>query len=129
MARRLTIEALILALLLAAPLGADTPLARQAPEDAAAKSGACLVCHEGIEKMHAAPAVKLGCVDCHGGDADVAVPPGAVPADATFDHAAYDAAKKASHVAPRFPERWPTSANPERTYTLLLDESAEFVRF
>ena len=34
-----------------------------------------------------------------------------------------------AHVLSRFPERWPTSANPERTYTLLNRESPEFVRF
>jgi len=31
-------------------------------------SGGCLTCHDGIEDMH--PAAKLGCVDCHGGDAE-----------------------------------------------------------
>jgi len=60
--------------------------------------------------MHASPNVKLSCVDCHGGNAT-----------------ATD--KAAAHVQPRFPEIWNTSANPKRTYTKLLDESAEFIRF
>ena len=37
--------------------------------------------------------------------------------------------KKQAHVQPRNPELWKTSANPPRTYTALLDESPEFVRF
>jgi hypothetical protein len=43
--------------------------------------------------------------------------------------AGYDEAKKAAHVKPRFPDRWKTSANPERPYTLTLEESPEFIRF
>ena len=34
-----------------------------------------------------------------------------------------------AHVLPRYPDRWPSSANPKRTYTLLNKESPEFVRF
>src|SRR5690606_8690716 len=34
-----------------------------------------------------------------------------------------------AHVLPRFPSRWKSSANPERSYTWLLKESPEFVRF
>ena len=80
-----------------------------------AKSSGCLRCHTGIEPMHASPAVRLGCVDCHGGDASAT----------TMQNA---------HIAPAHPERWTrngrvTSSNPERTYTALLDEPAQFVRF
>jgi hypothetical protein len=67
-------------------------------------------CHVGIEPMHASPAVHLACVDCHGGRADTTV-------------------KLAAHVTPRYPNEWPTSANPVRSYTLLNRESPEFVRF
>jgi len=57
----------------------------------------------------------LSCTACHGGN----------PAAKT---------KEAAHVRPRFPKSWQrdgksTGANPERTNTLLLRESAEFVRF
>ena len=77
--------------------------------------GGCVTCHKAIEPMHASGAVRLGCVDCHGGNATATT-------------------KEAAHVQPRHPEIWtrdgkPSSANPERTYTRLLDESAEFVRF
>jgi len=77
--------------------------------------------------MHASTAVRLGCVDCHGGDPEVAVPAGG--SGSAPGSAAYDDAKGRAHVLPRHPERWPTSANPERSYTALLDEPAEFVRF
>ncbi|HVR38853.1 MAG TPA: cytochrome c3 family protein, partial [Thermoanaerobaculia bacterium] len=60
--------------------------------------------------MHSSPAVKLGCTDCHGGNASALT-------------------KNEAHVQPRFPELWPTSANPPRTYTALLRESPEFVKF
>ncbi|HYI12445.1 MAG TPA: hypothetical protein VEK57_25550 [Thermoanaerobaculia bacterium] len=60
--------------------------------------------------MHASPAVKLGCIDCHGGDATATT-------------------KQQAHIQPRNPELWKTAANPERTYTALLQESPEFVRF
>src|SRR5436190_1325777 len=56
------------------------------------------------------PPVRLGCVDCHGGDPTAAD-------------------RVRAHVWPRHPEAWRTSANPVRTYTLLNHESPEFVRF
>lgn len=43
----------------------------------------------------------------------------------------YQAALDQAHVQPLYPDAWhyPSSANPERTYTLLNKESPEFVRF
>ncbi|HYU25059.1 MAG TPA: hypothetical protein VEO74_07650, partial [Thermoanaerobaculia bacterium] len=70
----------------------------------------CISCHKGIEPMHISAAVKLSCTDCHGGNGT------------TKD-------KKQAHVAPRNPAIWKTTANPPRTYTALLRESPEFVRF
>ena len=68
----------------------------------------------------------LGCTDCHGGNADVVKPVGL----AYGDEAYRDALDKA-HVQPRYPETWhyPSSANPERAYTLFNDEAPEYVRF
>ena len=47
-------------------------LNRQTPEQQLAKSEGCLSCHEGLDrgeqKMHASQTIRLGCVDCHGGD-------------------------------------------------------------
>ena len=103
-------RALVL-LILASPLW-SADLLRQTVQDAAAKSAGCLSakCHVGIEPMHVSPAVHLGCTDCHGGNA------------ATED-------KLQAHVAARHPQYWQSSANPLRSYTLLNQESPEFVRF
>ncbi len=112
---------------------------RQSREAAFAGSRGCLGCHAGIEPIHASEAVQISCVQCHGGDASATVRAGAPPGSQ-----GYEAALVAAHVQPRFPERWPrrpaaaapggtagrvSSANPERSYTLLLAESPEFVRF
>jgi hypothetical protein len=86
----------------------------QSKEDADRKSSGCIACHQATHDPHFAPTDKpsftLGCTDCHGGCAD------------TND-------KGKAHIAPRYPQFWPTSANPVRTYTLLNHESPEFIRF
>jgi len=66
--------------------------------------------------MHLNPAVKLGCTDCHGGNSSIRLTGGAQRGSDT-----YTKAFEAAHVLPRYPESWhyPSSANPERTYTLL----------
>ena len=51
------------------------------------------------------------------------------PKAARRDSAAYVGALEHAHVLPRFRSDGRTSANPERTYTLLNSESPEFVRF
>src|SRR5262245_39283862 len=50
----------------------------QTEDEVAAKSVSCLGCHTTTDRlsMHATPAVRLGCVDCHGGNANVAVTKG-----------------------------------------------------
>jgi hypothetical protein len=89
-------------------IGVD--LSRQTEADAAAKSRGCVACHQNVGDMHNKATVRLGCIDCHGGN----------PCAATMDEA---------HVHPRFPDAWPTSANPVRSYTLLNHESPDFIRF
>jgi len=103
---------------------------QRAATEAVAGSRGCVACHAGIEPAHVSPAVKIGCTDCHGGDASAAPPAGARPGDDAYERAKLDA-----HVQPRFPERWrrpdgaSPSANPVRPYTLSLEEPAEFIRF
>src|SRR5205807_2509786 len=75
-------------------------LSKQTDADALAKSRGCIACHENTGDMHAKATVRLGCTDCHGGNA---------AADT----------KECAHVLPRFPEAWPGSAKPVRSYTLL----------
>ncbi len=118
------------------------PVARQysahppAPEkqtgaEADTKSSGCKTCHSSTDQatMHVNPGVILGCSDCHGGDAKVEK-----PQSTTYKgerKSEYIAAMERAHVLPRYPLKWnyPSSANPERTYTLLNRESPEFIRF
>jgi hypothetical protein len=114
------------------PRSIDYPVYPPAPPEqtraeADAKSAGCVSCHTASDAgtMHVSPAVVLGCTDCHGGSADVSMPP--VP----HSDEAYAAARDKAHVLPRYPATWhyPASANPKRSYTLLNSESKEFVRF
>jgi hypothetical protein len=93
------------------------------------KSEGCQTCHTQTDSktMHANPAVKLGCTDCHGGDAKVVKPAGAHEKTDLL----YQKAMASAHVLPLYPDDWhyPSSANPQQTYTLLNRESPEFVRF
>jgi hypothetical protein len=88
-------------------------LTYQTTAEAAAKSRGCVECHENTRDMHATETVRLGCVDCHGGD----------PTRGKTD------GKDAAHVHPRFPDAWASAANPVRSYTLLNHESPDFIRF
>jgi hypothetical protein len=76
--------------------------------------------------MHSSPGVQLGCTDCHGGNSHVSLPQGISRGSAD-----YMKTLKLAHVLPRFPSQWrfPSSANPPQTYTLLNKESPEFIRF
>ena len=86
-------------------------LSSQTPAEAAFKSTGCITCHAGQHDPHFKPeTVRLGCTDCHGGDAT------------TTDI-------NRAHIIPRFPDAWRTSANPVRSYTLLNHESPDFIRF
>jgi hypothetical protein len=88
----------------------DSPLMRQTDEDVARKSNGCIQCHTDVGDMHNKETVRLGCVDCHGGD----------PCATT---------KEAAHVQPRFRAAWYSSANPVRSYTLLNHEDPAFIQF
>src|ERR1700753_1431828 len=102
--------------------------ADQTLADVTRKSIGCLGCHERTDatSMHDNPAVKLGCTDCHGGDASV-IPPKKLPRM----ELEYKRLRDMAHILPRYPEEWgfPKSATPPRTYTLLNRESPAFIRF
>lgn len=93
-----------------------------------AKSEGCLTCHTATDQpsMHFSEGVKLGCVDCHGGNATVVRSEADQP-----ESKAFQSALNKAHVQPLYPDAWdyPKSANPERTYTLLNQESPEYIRF
>jgi len=100
--------------------------AEQTLAQAETKSKGCITCHTATDShtMHQNPAVILGCTDCHGGNA-------AREARGAVGDKEYLAALREAHVLPRDEKawKWPASATPERTYTLLNRESPEFVRF
>lgn len=102
--------------------------ANQSLADVARKSIGCLRCHtqEDAPTMHDSPAVRLGCTDCHGGDASVIPPYGLPRMDLE-----YIRLRDRAHVLPRFPKAWgyPHGALPQRSYTLLNKESSAFIRF
>ncbi len=88
-----------------------TTLVDQTQAQVEAKSSGCLQCHEGSHDPHQSTNVRLGCTDCHGGDA----------------HRNLD--KEQAHIHPKFPELWQNSANPVDSSVLLNHESTAFIRF
>src|ERR1043165_5319086 len=83
----------------------------QSQAAADAKSSGCIQCHAGVEPMHKAAHVVLGCTDCHGGNP------------------ARNLKKEQAHILPQHPEFWKTSANPPNSNVWLNHESPEFIRF
>ena len=110
----------------AKPEPEKSEMAKQGQADADRKSTGCVTCHTKTDSpsMHTATTVKLGCIDCHGGKVEVKAPEGAAAGTP-----AYEAAKRQAHVLPKNKEVWRTSANPTHSYTAILQESQEFVRF
>jgi LVIVD repeat len=101
-------------------------LSRQSQAEVDKKNVGCVSCHTATDSanMHQDPTVKLACVDCHGGRGDAVR-----QASVTPDSSAYQAVKNTAHVQPRVRDLWRSSANPVRSYALLNQESAEFIRF
>jgi len=94
-----------------------------APEE---ESAGCVSCHTPTDEptMHPTKTVHLGCTDCHGGDSSIAIRPGTAPTSAE-----YRAAKEKAHVHPRNAAFKDRGNVPERSYTLWLKESAEYIKF
>jgi len=99
----------------------------QSEADMMAKSEGCYSCHVRTDRptMHATPAVRLGCTDCHGGDAAEFGDP-----KLGYDDPRNLAVMKRAHPQPTLPGAWhDSSANPKRSYTLLNKEAPEYIRF
>src|SRR5688572_23593737 len=77
--------------------------AGQTIAEVSAKSDGCYSCHVRTDAptMHETPAVRLGCTDCHGGDATVVG-----NSELPHDHPDYVAARELAHVLPKYPETW-----------------------
>ena len=95
-------------------------------DEAHQKSAGCVGCHNPMDSatMHNTGTVRLGCTDCHGGNAEIGLPAGVARASAE-----YAEVKKQAHPRPRFAENARSSANPVRTYTQWLKEDAEYIKF
>jgi hypothetical protein len=85
-------------------------LMKQTADEARAKSAGCVACHQNVGDPHGKPTLRIGCTDCHGGNAGCTT-------------------KDQAHVAPRNPHLWASSGNPVRSYALLNHESPDFIRF
>jgi len=95
-------------------------------EEARQRSAGCVSCHNPMDSptMHTTGTVRLGCTDCHGGNAQVALPAGVARGSPQ-----YLEVTKQAHPQPRFAENARTSANPVRAYTQWLKEDAEYIKF
>jgi hypothetical protein len=106
----------------------DQPETRlgQSQAEADRKSVGCVSCHTATDSrtMHTTDTVRLGCIDCHGGDANIAITPGTSAGSAEYEHA-----KKTAHPRPRFEEFARTSANPVRAYAKWLKEDPQYIAF
>src|SRR5271169_2228027 len=88
--------------------------------------GGCVSCHNPMDSttMHTTGTVRLGCTDCHGGNAQVALPSGVAQGSPQ-----YRELTKQAHPRPRFAENARSSANPVRAYTQWLKEDADYIKF
>ena len=95
-------------------------------EEAAQRSAGCVTCHNPMDSpsMHPTGTVRLGCTDCHGGNAQIALPAGV-----TAGTPQYQDLTRQAHPRPRFVDDAYRSANPVRSYTKWLKEDAEYIKF
>ena len=95
-------------------------------EEAQQRSFGCVSCHNPMDSptMHTTGTVHLGCTDCHGGNAKIALPAGVSQASPQYSDLTQQA-----HPKPRFAENARTSANPTRAYTKWLKEDADYIKF
>ena len=62
-------------------------LLQQSQADADRKSSGCVTCHTSTDSatMHPTGTVRLGCIDCHGGNAEIHVSQGGSPKSAEYE--------------------------------------------
>ncbi|MGC2193610.1 MAG: hypothetical protein WA628_02970 [Terriglobales bacterium] len=98
----------------------------QSQADADRKSSGCLTCHTSTDSptMHPTGTVRLGCVDCHGGNSAIRLPDGI-----QANSAEYLQAKVQAHPQQHGAWESKSSANPVRPYTDWLRTDWDYVRF
>ena len=99
-------------------------LLQQSQEEADRKSSGCMTCHTSTDSstMHTSGTVRLGCIDCHGGDNDIRAGQGISPKSEEYEHQ-----KRQAHPQPNVLKG--QAANPVRSYTDWLREDWNYVRF
>lgn len=104
----------------------DPPLLRQPQPETDRKSSGCQTCHTPMDTatMHTTGTVRLGCTDCHGGNAEARITAGMPPTSTE-----YQSAKNQAHPQPRILSNQTNAANPVRAYTDWLKEDADYIRF
>lgn len=117
----------------AAALGFSFPAAPRdrTSADVESMNKSCIACHTDSDShsMHVS-AQAISCVDCHGGNWDVPIPP-----DFFEDIKEYQRFKHAAHVRPHEPHLWETAAgretaaNPQISGSQTLHEHQDFIRF
>ena len=110
----------------AATVGSPELLLTQPQPGADHKSSGCVSCHSPLEtpSMHTTGTVRLGCTDCHGGNAEARIAAGVASRSAEYRQAKYQA-----HAQSRFRDTPESSANPERIYTRWLREDSDYIQF
>src|SRR5579863_7247540 len=95
-------------------------------EETSQRSAGCVTCHNPVDSpsMHPTGTVRLGCTDCHGGNAGIAPPTGV-----TAGSSQYQDLTRQAHPRPRFADGAYSSANPVRAYTKWLKEDADYIKF
>jgi hypothetical protein len=95
-------------------------------EEAQQRSAGCVSCHSPMDSttMHTTGTVRLGCVDCHGGNAQISLPAGV-----TQGSSQYGELTRQAHPRPRLAQDALTSANPVRSYATWLKEDADYIKF
>ncbi len=95
-------------------------------EEAQQRSVGCVSCHNPMDSatMHTTGTVRLGCTDCHGGNAEIALTAGMAQASPQ-----YHKLVKQAHPRSRFEKNARTAANPIRAYTDWLKENADYIKF
>ncbi len=95
-------------------------------EEAQQRSSGCVTCHNPMDSpsMHTTGTVRLGCTDCHGGNAQISL-----PASVSLDSPQYQDTMRQAHPRPHFAENAYNSANPVRAYTSWLKEDADYIKF
>jgi hypothetical protein len=106
--------------------GSENVLLVQSQAEADRKSAGCLTCHTSTDSptMHVTGTVRLGCIDCHGGNSEARV-----ASEIPQNSAAYTDAKRRAHPQASNSKDARSSVNPERIYTGWLKENWDYVRF